>query len=192
MVCLVKFLRGADRVSVPSGPNPAGRIQSTPRTPCLFQGRNPDTLADVRQDEVVQRAFTIDQPKHSLLRVGSDTDYRRAVLAQYAKRDRLDGHILFVPISPADLTAAGISVRHQPEDETPCDDANRRLHFDAEANESQLRALCRTLLSVGRGKVRFHERAVGACLAVVRQEGCKAGRETQVCRVDGCPTPSAA
>lgn len=105
-----------------------------------------------------------------------------------------NGPFLFVPFTPADLAAVGITPDHVPEDLTGCYTANRRLHHDARADDAALRRLCLKAFVAGRALVDVRRDALAALHDAAAGEGCPARPDPAGCRDTDCvalPAPAA-
>ena len=147
----------------------------------LRQFRAPDAWGDAhtpveeRVTEAVNRGFNVTQPKQSLFLIRHADDLRRVVVGMCAGRQKpTKKPFHFVPFTPAELTAAGITPARVSEDLTGCFVASRELHHDAEADEAALRQLCRNAFGVNRPRVDLDPRTLKALHSTANAEGCPA------------------
>lgn len=138
--------------------------------------------------EVLTNVFLFDKRPYSLYQVGSETELDRVALALNAGRDSLSEECFFVYFTLDEAQAAGVPLSPTAGD-TPCQLVNSQ-HFDADATETQLRALVSRVKAAQRGVCRRSRSQMKKVVEQATQEQCLAAvPESTECQVPACPKP---
>lgn len=148
----------------------------------------PDAVAEDRLATAVRGVFKIDDPVQSVYYVTTNADYHHTVVGMCAGRmNPTRDPFYFIAFPVSDLTAAGVTPRLVPEDETWCLVANRRLHHNIEVTEDRLRELCRTAFAAARPLAEVGVATLKGLFAAANADGCGVFPKTDVpCRAADC------
>ena len=145
---------------------------------------DPTTPLDPRAAEVAAAVFLYDPGPFSLFLVASDDDLGRVAVGYNGGRASLTADLDWLPIRPAELVAAGGTVR-QTVGDTRCHYTNAR-HYDLTAGSPELERLCRYLLEANRAVLSMRKNQFRPWVERATADGCRVVPASAGCRAAGC------